>query len=259
MTELDMDSYTRDYAAQYEPGAEDWFETVLVNARRQQVLRSLARHPHRHILEVGCGLEPFFTFSHDWTSWTVVEPSNDFVAKARDIAATHDRRVDLAIVPGYLEEVVVELRARPTPFDFIVVSSLLHEVPAPEKLLHSLGQLAEQTTVLHLNVPNVRSFHRLLALEMGLIDDLFEQSEMERKFQRTTRFDLLKLTEMCEAAGFEVLLSETYFIKPFTNAQLAAIVDHKLLPPGVLEALSRMTKYIGDLGAEMFVELRRRA
>lgn len=58
-------------------------------------------------------------------------------------------------------------------FDFIIISGLLHEVPDPKKLLQSIYKICKQDTLVHINVPNVYSFHRLLAYEMGCIKKHF--------------------------------------------------------------------------------------
>jgi SAM-dependent methyltransferase len=248
---MDIDDYTKRYVAQYE--GDEWFERVLVDARRSQVLESLARHPHQNVLEVGCGMEPFFANVAAFDAWTIVEPSHAFVEHAREAAAP---REGVRAIEGFLEDVAPTLASE--RFDFIVVSSLLHEVPDPARLLASLRSLSTERTVLHLNVPNVRSMHRLLALEMGLIADLFEKSEMEKKFQRTSRYDQATLRAACEAAGFEVVREATYYVKPFTHRQMEKIIDTQIVDRKLLDALGRMTKYVPDLGAEMYVELRRR-
>src|SRR5258706_226571 len=187
-----MTDIRADYAAKYlEQYATGGFETILVRVRREQVLDLLRRHPGARVLEVGCGLEPLFLFWNDFEAMTIVEPSAEFVAAARERAAG-DPRIDLR--QAYLEDVAEDFDgvASSKP-DVVIVSSLLHEVPDPERLLASLRAVCSPRTIVHINVPNVRSFHRLLALEMGLIDDLFEPSEIEKRFHRHTRFDREKL------------------------------------------------------------------
>jgi hypothetical protein len=245
---MDIDDYSKKYAAQY--GAGGGFEPILVAVRRRQVLASIARHPHRRLLEVGCGLEPLFRHVSDFERLTVVEPSREFAAHARALAAG---RVDVAIVEAFLEDASLS-----PAFDFIVVSSLLHEVESPERLLASLRTLCGATTVAHFNVPNVRSLHRLLALEMGLIADLFEASETEKRFQRHTRFDRETLCALVEKCGFEVLRFGTYFIKPFTHGQMEQLLAARILPPEVVDGLDRLTRHLPEHGAEMFVEVKRR-
>lgn len=244
---VDMADYSAQYLAQYAAGD---FETVLVAVRRAEVLASLARYPHRHVLEVGCGLEPLFTHADDWGAFTVVEPSAEFVERARALAAG---RGGVRVVQGFFEEVQPRLVGPPP--DFVVVSSLLHEVSDPGALLAALRAASGPGTVVHLNVPNMRSFHRLLALEMGVIDDLFEPSALERRFQRRTRYDAAALRGAVEAAGFRVLREGSYFVKPFTHAQMTALRDAGVLDARMLRGLGRMVRHLPGMGCEIYVEL----
>ena len=243
----DINNYAQNYLRQYADGE---FETTLVRVRRKYVLGALARYPHALVLEVGCGMEPLFQFAGD-ASFTIGEPSEEFARHARELAGGPEVRV----IRGFLEEVAPSLAQR--RFDFIVVSSLLHEVSDPVALLAAVRSLCDDQTVVHFNVPNVRSFHRLLALEMGLISDLFEQSETERRFQRHTRFDAARLSEMLQANGFRILDSATYFIKPFTHAQMEALMQSGAAAPELIDGLDRMTKYLPDMGCEIYANVRR--
>src|SRR5437899_678267 len=117
----DINRYTREYLRHYD---EDSFELRLIAARRAQVLNSLRKHPHKSILEVGCGVEPFFLFIEDYNAYAVVEPSDDFVRHARHCA---EDRAHIRVFQGYLENLADSLRTQAS-FDFIILSSLLHEV-----------------------------------------------------------------------------------------------------------------------------------
>ena len=249
---MSIETYWKEYERQY--SGDEWFEKVLVAARRRRVLESAARNPARHVLEIGCGMESLVSSWGPFEQFTIVEPVEEFCARARQAAPDGS---EVTVLCGYLEEQTDALAER-APFDLIVASSLLHEVPDPRRLLVSIASLCSTSTVVHLNVPNVRSFHRLLALEMGQIADLFERSEMEKRFGRVTRFDRATLETMLHEAGFLVRHFETYFVKPFTHRQMEQIVDAKILPVEVIAALDRMAKYMPDLGCEMFVELTKR-
>lgn len=245
---IDRDDYVARYAADYDAMS---FEKTIVAVRRRRVLSTVGYYPHAHLLEVGCGLEPLFGHIDDFSTFTVVEPSTQFAARATELAGSDTR---IRIVNTTLEE----SRASRTecPFDMVVVSSLLHEVPDPDRLLASIRAVCGRETVVHINVPNVRSFHRLLALEMGLVDDVFDASETERRFGRQTRYDLDTLTRTVQRAGFEVIRSGTYFVKPFTHDQMANVLAARILPDGVIEGLDRMVRHLPGMGAEAFVELR---
>lgn len=246
-----VSDYREKYAAQY-AGGPGWFETVMVEARRRQVVATAARHPHRRLLEVGSGLEPLLLHLPAVEAYTLVEPVPEFCARARALAG-EGRRV--RVHQGYLEEVAAELGQ---DFDLIVVSSLLHEVPEPTRLLEAVRGLCAPQTVVHVNVPNVRSLHRVLALEMGLIGQLSEPSEMERRFGRHTRFDRQSLVSSVEAAGFEVLRFTTYFFKPFAHAQMEALFDSGIVDRSALGAFERLGEQFPEHGAEMLVEVRPR-
>ncbi|HEV2719770.1 MAG TPA: class I SAM-dependent methyltransferase [Thermoanaerobaculia bacterium] len=243
---IDIHDYEQRYAGQYAAGT---FETVLVRVRRKVILEALQRYPHATILEVGCGLEPLFRFV-DGAAFTVVEPSPEFARNARRLAGGRD----VTVVEGFLEAEAASLAGR--AFDFIVVSSLLHEVSDPGALLAAVRSLCRAGTTVHFNVPNVRSFHRLLALESGLIGDLYEASETERRFQRHTRFDSERLAALLRASGFEILDFATYFIKPFTHAQMDALLQSGTCSPEVIDGLDHMTKYFPGMGCEIYANVR---
>lgn len=244
---INMQDYSEKYAEQYESGS---FETALVAIRRAQVLEAMARHPHRRVLEVGCGLEPLFTFADGWETFTIVEPSSEFVAHARALAAG---RHDVRIVHGFLEDAAEDIAA--VAPDFIAVSSLLHEVPDAHTLLRGVRAAAGPDTVMHFNVPNMRSFHRLLAREMGLITDVFEPSEMELRFQRQRRFDLDTLVALVQSEGFRVVRSGSYFVKPFTHSQMQRMLDDGIIDDRVLRGLEGMTRHLPGMGCEIFVDV----
>lgn len=247
---IDLEDYSSKYADQYKKHS---FETHLVRARRKQVMESLEKYNHDHVLEIGCGLEPLFLYWDEYKSYVIVEPSEDFAENARKASRG---KSNVTIVQAFFEDVYEQLLDE--TFDFIILSSLLHEVPDPVTLLQAIHQVCNEETVIHINVPNVYSFHRLLALEMGIIDSIYEKSEAEIKFQRNTRFDKESLLGILRQNGFQVLSFGTYFIKPFSNEQMSRIVNEGIADLRVVEGLERMTKYLPDMGCEMFIEVTRK-
>lgn len=241
--------YDRQYAQQY---AGDQFETVLVEIRRRNVLAAILPHEPRRVLEVGCGMEPLFSFYDGFERHTIVEPSPQFVQNAR-AAADGDDRVE--VVEGTLEERGQALAGR--DFDAVVVSSLLHEVPDARALLRVVRALCDESTIVHVNVPNVRSFHRLLAVEAGLIEDVFERSEMERRFGRHDRFDATSLQALLESEGFRPFATGTYFVKPFTHAQMDSVLASSAFDrASLLRGLEGMIKHMPELGCELYANAR---
>ena len=245
----DINDYSKKYLNEHNRNFS--FEAILVEVRRRQILKSLSKYNHEHILEIGCGLEPLFQYCNKYKSYTIVEPGDEFVRHAKKLAEGKNK---VSIIHAYMEEVHGKLSKH--DFDFIILSSLLHEVPHPEKLLQSLYNVCKPDTVMHINVPNVYSFHRLLACEMGQVESIFEKSETEIKFQRHTRFDKDSLVKMVEENGFQILSHGTYFIKPFNNKQMERMINQNIMPRDIIEGLEKIIKYMPDLGCEMFVEVR---
>lgn len=249
---IDIDDYSRKYLDEHTRSFS--LEAVLSDIRTIQALKSLDKYKHQHILEVGCGLNPMFLHCNEYKSYTVVEPVHEFCQKALGLA---EGRKDITIIHGYMEEVCEGLpKLVSHSFDFIVLSSVLHEVPSPRKLLQSVRKVCNRNTVVHINVPNVYSFHRLLAYELGYIKSIFEKSEMEARFQRHTRFDKKRLFRMVERSGFRVLGHGTYFVKPFSNEQIEKIIGQRIVGKDIIKGLEKMTKYMPDLGCEMFVDVK---
>lgn len=244
---FNLSDYEREYGGHYEQAS---FEPVMVRIRRQRVLQSIGEIRNRRVLEIGCGLDPVANYAIGAQKWVIVEPASRFADAARGSLAD---RSEVTVINGFFEEIARSVMSE--GFDIVVVSSLLHEVEEPARLLRAIRSVCGSETTIHINVPNVRSFHRLLAFEMGLIQDLFERSQTEERFQRKTRFDLQKLQELVGAEGFVVKDSGTYFIKPFTHHQMQTALDVAVIDEKVIEGLSAMIKHLPQMGCEIYVDL----
>ncbi|MBA7497332.1 hypothetical protein ES704_00060 [subsurface metagenome] len=246
--ETDFNDYSNKYLSEHNKNLS--FEAILAIERKKQVLKSLNKYKHTHILEIGCGLKPLFQYC-EYKYYAIVEPCYEFIKHAKKLAEGRD---NINIIHGYMEKVYEKLLEY--NFDFIILSSLLHEVPYPEKLLQSIYQVCKKDTIVHINVPNVYSFHRLLAYEMGYIKSIFEKSTMEIKFQRHTQFNKQLLFKMIEDNSFQILSYGTYFIKPLTNKQMEEIIYQNIVNKDIIKGLEKIIKYMPDLGCEMFVDVK---
>jgi len=243
--------YTEKYTQYYQNDFS--FEKVIVKSRRQKVLASLKKYPHKSVLEIGCGVEPIFPYCENNINFTVVEPSPTFFQNVEKLA---QRRPLTAVVQDYFEKVYTSFE-KSKEFDFIILSSLLHEVHNPLELLQAIRAVCRDDTVVHINVPNVRSFHRILALEMGIIKSLFEKSETDKELQRHNGFDKKTLFEMIRKNGFQILSFGTYFIKIFSNKQLETIVKQRIVDESLITGLEKMIDYMPEYGCEIFVEVKK--
>ncbi|WP_321348201.1 methyltransferase domain-containing protein [Halopseudomonas oceani] len=235
----DLQQYQQDYHALP-------FEATQLSFRRRVVLEQIAACEPRRLVEVGCGLRPLFC---DWTGSeviTVVEPAAEFASNARVLSADDPR---VRVLEGRLEDVADQLDGEP---DMVIVSSLLHEVEHPEALLAAVRRICGTDTLVHFNVPNAYSIHRLLAVEMGLIEDPFTLSGTQTRMQQHSTFSQESLQSLLEANGFAVQDSGSFFIKPFTHAQMQQLVDQGMLTADHLEGLFKLCRRLPAFGSEIY-------
>jgi 2-polyprenyl-3-methyl-5-hydroxy-6-metoxy-1,4-benzoquinol methylase len=225
------------------------FEPIMIEYRRKAVIINISKYKHNKILEIGCGNDPIFNFFSDYTKMTVVEPcksfyDNAYQCKNRDSITIHNNVFENASALLSGEE-----------FDFIIISCLLHEIKDTSLFLTNLHGICNPSTTIHVSVPNANSFHRLLAMEMGIISDQYESSVMN-KLMKQKIFSLKSLSEKMILHDFKIIDSGSYFIKPFTHVQMQQLVDSKIIKRTLLDGLDRISKYMPDLGSEVFVNCR---
>lgn len=237
----DLADYEREYAASS-------FETVQARYRKRLVLELMDRLRPRRVLEVGCGMD---TLANHWTAaerFVILEPAANFAQKARQETRG---RSDVEVVEAYVEDARLGEQ-----FDLILLSGLLCEVPDPELPLRAVRPYCGPDSTVHVNVANSRSFHRVLALEMGLIASLTELSPLQRKLQQFRTFTQEELRDLASSNGYRIETSGGYFVKPFTHGQMQQLIASQFLTEQMLDGLWGVARHIPDLGSEIYVNLR---
>jgi len=235
----DLDDYTAQYLRLP-------FEPIQAAYRRRRVLAQIERHEPQRLLEVGCGHAPLFT-DLPGIAVTVVEPTAVFAGGARELAAL---RSDVRVVEGFVED----LPAPDQPYDMVIASCVLHEVEDAAAFLAGLRRQCAAATVLHVNVPNARSLHRLLAVAMGLIAAPGETSATQRTMQQRGIYDPASLRDELARAGFDAVDAGSLFVKPFTHAQMQQLVDQGFMTPAMLDGLDTLVGTLPELGSEIWVD-----
>ncbi len=242
----DINNYVKNYVK--EP-----FEETMVQIRKRKVLSQINRYPHNTILEIGCGMSPLFLDIRDYSEMIVVEPGEGFAKNAEMLARNSDGNV--SIIEGFLEDQVDRIKELGFEFDFIVLSGVLHELDDPLRMLQSIYSLCGTNSIVHINVPNARSLHRLIAKEMGLIEDIHDKSEQMIKQERRRTYDADLLKADVESAGFSIIDSGSYFLKPLTHLQMQNCLDEGIIDEKVLMGFERVMKYLPQYGAEIYVNV----
>lgn len=230
------------------------FEAVCIEARAQCNLRHLQRLRPSQVLEVGCGpvllSERALALLPDATRWVVVEPASRYVEQARDRLAAEPR---VQVVQAYIEQMPVAGLAddRLAWADVAVVSSVLHETAEPRQLLEAALRHLRPGGHLLVNVPNAMSFHRLLAVEMGLISDPAALSERNRLYGHPSVYSPAALRELIASVGLDETAFEGYLFKPFTHQQMAVVLP--ALGEAAVQGLIELGRRFPEHAAEIFI------
>ena len=243
-----------DYASKY---INEPFEDTIVEIRKKLVIKQCKKYAHRNILEVGCGISPLFRDYKDFDHMVIVEPSGEFVRNAQELVKRECLDDKVSIYNGFAEDISEEIKKAEEEFDFIIISSLLHEVEDPKRLLSGIRSLCADHTMVHINVPNANSLHRLIAFENGMIADIHEQSAQQILMQRHRTYDMQLLVKEVSDAGFCIEDNGSYFIKPFTHTQMQKCLDAGIIDGHVLEGLEKLVKYLPEFGAEIYINCRK--
>ncbi|MCM1537622.1 MAG: class I SAM-dependent methyltransferase [bacterium] len=241
----DIDRYTQEYI-------KHDFEEKQVFFRRKKVLEILHAYPHKRILEIGCGQEPLFQYVNDFENYTVVEPSSIFYKHALSLAENDPR---ITCIHDFFGK---DLSLPVGVYDFIVCSGLLHELENPKEILEKVYELADSKTILHVNVPNANSLHRILALESGLLENVHSVSERGKCLQQFSVFDIDMLRQLAAKANFQIIESGSYFVKPFTHKQMEELLECNIIDEQVLEGFYNLSRWMPDYGSEIYVNVRKK-
>ena len=224
------------------------FEEIQVSYRRKKVLEQINLYPHKSILEIGCGLMPIFNYFDDFETMTIVDPGIEFFENAKKLSRN---KPQIKFIHGFFENTINELIKQ--NYDIIIVSGLLNELERPNIFLKALKTVCSPNTVIHINVPNAMSLHRILAKEMGLIEDVTQKSETQIRLQQHSTFSMDSLIELVKKHQFKIIDHGSFFIKPFTHQQMHCMLNANIIDAKVLDGLYELTKYMQDYGSEIFV------
>jgi SAM-dependent methyltransferase len=225
------------------------FEPILIDYRKRKVLEFLNKYQPKSILEIGCGLDPTFKYYQKFENFVVVEPTEQFYKNAEILSS--QSKLPVLVLNNFFEncsEVLLKIE-----FDFIIVSCLLHELDNIDVFMKQLLKVCTSKTIIHVNVPNSFSFHRILAIHAGIIKSEMEISDTQIVMQQKQIFSIASLSHLVASYSFKILESGSYFIKPFTHLQMQQLVDSSILTTEILDGLYSMTEHLPEMGAEIYV------
>jgi 2-polyprenyl-3-methyl-5-hydroxy-6-metoxy-1,4-benzoquinol methylase len=220
-----------DYTDTYDPDLD--FDARYTLATGRRILRHL--QPGQTVLELGCATGLMTTLlTGAGRRITAVDRSAPYLqrAVARDLPGVHYLQADIEDLPGLGR------------FDHIVLANVLHEVDDPQALLtYAHDELCAPSGLVHVSLQNPQSLHRLVAAEMGLIQDLKTVAERGERFGTNRLYEADEIVELASAAGMREWHRDGVFLKPLPNAAMAE------LPADVLDGFERAARHLPAHGA----------
>ncbi len=229
MSEPTRAGHVDDYASIYDPDTD--FDAWLSRFVGRRIAERLG--PEDTLLEIGCSTGVMTQYlAPRCGSVFAIDRSDDYIERF------HARGF------GNAEAIVADAEDWDDPrrFDHVVATGLLGNLRDPERFIARCRDFLSPGGEFHLSVNNPRSLHRLAAVEMGLLQDVLDASNLNHALGNRN-YDADQVLAMAEAAGLSCAHREGVFVKPLPNDMLAG------LPDEVLEGLDRISHHVPELCA----------
>jgi SAM-dependent methyltransferase len=218
-----------DYSAVYDPDTD--FDARYTMATVRRIAARVA--PGDRVLELGCATGLMTAhLAGVGARVTGIDRSDAYLRRARARVGARATFVRAGLAEPGWEDLVGDA------FDHVLLCNLVHEVPDPRDLLARAAALLAPRGLVHLSLQNPDSIHRLVAVEMGLIDDVREVSERGGRFGTLGLWGADDLTALAREVGLGVVAREGVMLKPLPNAMMAE------LPPEVLDGFERAARHL---------------
>jgi trans-aconitate methyltransferase len=138
-------------------------------------------------------------------------------------------------------------------FDTIILGHVLEHVEDPGTLLKKIKTWLTPEGRLFACVPNARSIHRQMAVDMGILETEHSLNDTDRHHGHRRVYDPESFRNEFLRVGFAIEVFGGYWLKPISNRQI-----DDTWTPEMLEAAMRVGERYVDIAAEIYVIARAR-
>ena len=135
-------------------------------------------------------------------------------------------------------------------FDHVILANLVHEMTDPGALFAVVQRHLRPGGLAHVTVPNPRSIHRLVGMEMGLLADLTAVGERATGLETLRMVDADQVERLGAAVGLRAVHRSGVMLKPLPNELMEG------LSPELLEGLLGAARHLPEVCAMSYVVLR---
>ncbi len=230
------------------------FEVIQEHFRRKSLIEFLLLSNFSTATEIGCGRSSLFEHWLPSGRAQTLEPISALLDEAKT------KMVGNSIWFGFESRVEDALKLDTLQLsDVTIVSSLLHEVEDPKKLLASVTAITNPGGLIVVIVTNKHSLHRILGVHLGLLTSLDEKTNTEIHMQQSRgAYSRNELVDEIVSANLEVIQVKTIFPKLFSHRQMSDLLEKKVISSEFLETMDALAPELQDFGSELFVVAKRK-
>lgn len=132
-------------------------------------------------------------------------------------------------------------------FNTIILEHILEHVEKPVELLTTVKKWLSREGVMIIGVPNGHSIHRLIGVEMGLLQNPCELNERDISLGHRRVYTVDTLREDIVNSGLNIIEEGGVYLKPLSNGQIEKDWNNDLV-----DAFYSLGKKFQDYTAEIF-------
>lgn len=244
--EKDINSYWDKYQKAYS------YEEFSAIYREMELIKSVS-FKGKKVIEIGCGFKPLFNVVKEYSNYIAIEPGEK---PFNSILEMSEYFKNVQVFNSTFEE--WHITNKNIKADLIVLPGVLHELDDAFLVLEMCLNHLNPEGVLYINVPNVDSLHRKIAVAMGIIEDTKEKSFRNIEFGQKYNFSKSTLKELIMRLSKKVMITKlnTFFLKPFTHDQMLDAFSNGIIDKKVIDGLYKVSEEVEGLGSEIVCVLK---
>lgn len=207
-------------------------------------LRNCVSSRASRILEVGIGAgDVTIELAGAFSNVTSVDMDEAWIALARN--RIRDKGLQS---PRFVLGKIEDVEFPEGEFDHIILLGILEHLQDPPRVLEVMKGWLNPNGVVYVTVNLAHSLHRRLGVAMGLIRDVEQLGESDRRLGHEWIYTTSLLTDHLRTAGFEVRYSRPFYVKPLPTSMLSN------LPMEVHRGLDELANSLPQLASYVYVE-----
>lgn len=133
-------------------------------------------------------------------------------------------------------------------FDTVILAHILEHVDNPQIVLEAAKKYVKAGGVIIVDVPNAFSIHRQAGALMKMIKEEHSLNEADLSIGHQRVYDWKLFKDEVKKAGLKIIAEGGLFLKPFSNAQMAKMLDEK-----GIKAFNELGKRHPDIASEIYL------